>query len=157
MAVNAGASGSEVVPPVVHGAVLLSASELSGALWPSRELNPYRALQTRKPDEEIDYSVLVYRGDIPMESASGVSRAFLALSKLHAKQPQEAVALAEEGVKLAPDNLYAQWALGDSAAAAGKKDEARAAYNAAIAACNQLDAQRRDEYMKYLQEILKKL
>jgi len=157
MAVNAGASGSELVPPVVHGAVLLSASELSGALWPSRELNPYRALQTRKPDEEIDYSVLVYRGDIPMESASGVSRAFLALSKLHAKQPQEAVALAEEGVKLAPDNLYAQWALGDSAAAAGKKDEARAAYNAAIAACNQLDAQRRDEYMKYLQEILKKL
>ena len=32
-----------------------------------------------------------------------------------AKQPLEAIQLAEEGVKLAPDNLFAQWALGDAA------------------------------------------
>jgi 4-amino-4-deoxy-L-arabinose transferase-like glycosyltransferase len=157
MAVNAGASGSEVVPPVVHGAVLLSASELSGALWPSRALNPYRGLQTRKPDEEIGYGVMVYRGDIPMEAAGGVSRAFLALSKIQAKQPQEALAMAEEGVKLAPDNLYTEWTLGDAAAACGKKDEARAAYNAAIAAANKLDAERRADYVKYIDESLKKL
>jgi tetratricopeptide (TPR) repeat protein len=157
MAVNAGASGSEVVPPVVHGAVLLSASELSGALWPSREMNPYRALQTRKPDELIDYSVMVYRGDVPMEAAGGVSRAFLSYDKLQAKQPQEALALAEEAVKLAPDNLYAQWALGDASAACGKKDEARAAYNAAIAAANRLDPQRRAYYVRYINESLKKL
>jgi 4-amino-4-deoxy-L-arabinose transferase-like glycosyltransferase len=152
-----GGTGKEAVPAVIHGAVLLSASELSGALWPSREMNPYRALQTRKPDELIDYSVMVYRGDVPMEAAGGVSRAFLSYDKLQAKQPQEALALAEEAVKLAPDNLYAQWALGDASAACGKKDEARAAYNAAIAAANRLDPQRRAYYVRYINESLKKL
>jgi len=157
IAVDIELPGSEAVPPIVHGAVLLSASELSGALWPSRELNPYRGFQTRKPDEEIDHGIMVYRGDVPMEAAGGVSRAFLAWSKLQAKQTQEAVALAEEGVKLVPDNLYTQWALGDAAAAAGKKDEARAGYNAAIAAANKLDAERRAEYVRYIEASLKKL
>ncbi len=157
MGVDIGAPGSEAVPSIVHGAVLLSASELNGALWPSRELNPYQGFQTRKPDEEIDYSVLVYRGDIHIEAAGGVSRAFLAWSKLHAKQPQEALSLAEEGVKLAPDNLYTQWALGDVAAALDKKEEARAAYGAAIAAANRLDTGRQADYVNYIEVSLKKL
>jgi 4-amino-4-deoxy-L-arabinose transferase-like glycosyltransferase len=157
MSVDIGAPGSEAVPPIVHGAVLLSASELNGALWPSRELNPYSGFQTRKPDEEIDYSVLVYRGDVHMEAAGGASRAFLAWSKLQAKHPQEALSLAEEGVKLAPDNLYTQWALGDAAAALDKKEEARTAYGAAFAEANRLDAGRRAEYEKYSEESLKKL
>ena len=124
---------SEAVPPVVHGSVLLSASELSGSAWPSRELNPYLALQTRKPDEEIDHGIMVYRGDVHMEAVVGTSRAFMAWSKLLAKQPQEALALAEEGVRLSPDDFFAQWALGDAAGALGKKHEARAAYEAALA------------------------
>jgi 4-amino-4-deoxy-L-arabinose transferase-like glycosyltransferase len=157
MSVDIGAPGSEAVPSIVHGAVLLSASELNGALWPSRELNPYREFQARKPDEEIDYSVLVYSGDIHMEAAGGASRAFLAWSKLQAKQPQEALLLAEEGVKLAPDNLYTQLALGNVAAVLGKKDEARAAYEAAIAAANRLDAVRRGEFVKYIEESRNKL
>jgi 4-amino-4-deoxy-L-arabinose transferase-like glycosyltransferase len=128
-----GLFSGDAVPPVVHGAVLMSASELGGNLWPSRELNPYRALQSRKPDEEIDHGILVFSGDIPMENAAGASRAFMAWGKLQAKQPLEAIQLAEEGVKLAPDNLFAQWALGDAAVATGKKDEARAAYEAALA------------------------
>ena len=49
---------------------------------------------------------------------------------------QEALTLAEEAAKLAPDQLYPEWALGDAAAAAGKKDEARTAYEAAIIAAN---------------------
>ncbi len=157
VSVDIGAPSSEAVPSIVHGAVLLSASELNGALWPSRELNPYRGFQTRKPDEEIDYGVLVYRGDVPMGAAGGVSRAFMAWSNLGAKQPQEALSLAEEGVKLAPDNLYTQWALGDAAAALGKKEEARAAYEAAIAAANRLDAGRRAEYVKSIEESQRKL
>jgi tetratricopeptide (TPR) repeat protein len=106
---------------------------LSGSAWPSRELNPYLALQTRKPDEEIDHGIMVYRGDVHMEAVVGTSRAFMAWSKLLAKQPQEALALAEEGVRLSPDDFFAQWALGDAAGALGKKHEARAAYEAALA------------------------
>jgi len=152
-----GGAGKEPVPPVVHGAVLLSASELSGALWPSREMNPYHELQSRKPNEEIAYSVLVYRGDIPMAAAGGMSRALLSSDELQAKHPQQALALGEEAVKLTPDNLYAQWSLGDAAAACGNKDEARSAYNAALAAAGKFDAERRADYMKSIQESLKKL
>ena len=155
-AVDIGFPGGEAVPAVVHGAVLLSASELTGALWPS-ELNPYRGLQMHKPDEEIDDSVLVYRGDVHMEAAGGVSRAFLALGKLQAKQPEEALAIAEEGAKLAPYNLYAQQALGDVAAALGRKDEARTAYEAAFKAANKLDPMRAEETVKAIQGSLNKL
>jgi Flp pilus assembly protein TadD len=120
-------------------------------------MNPYHAFQTLKPDEEIDYSVLVYRGDIHMEAAGGISRAFLAWDKLQAKQPQEALTLAEEGARLAPDQILPEWALGDAAAAVGKKDEARAAYNAAIVATNKLDPERRANYVKNIEASLKKL
>jgi hypothetical protein len=63
----------ETVPTVVHGAVLLSASEVSGEVWPIKEMNPYARFQSTKPDEEIDYGVLVYRGDVPMPDASAVT------------------------------------------------------------------------------------
>jgi tetratricopeptide (TPR) repeat protein len=137
--------------------VLISAAEMDGSMWPSREMNPYLGFQTRKPDEEIDYGVMVYRGDIHMENVGGLSRAFLAWDKLDEKKPQEALALAEEAVQLAPDHLYTEWSLGDAAAAAGKKDEARAAYKAAMGATNALDPDRRADMMKALQESVKKL
>ena len=73
------------MPPIIHGSVLLSAAEVDGSLWPSREMNPYRGFRRMKPDEEIDYGVLVYRGDIHMEETGGLSRAFLALDKLRAQ------------------------------------------------------------------------
>jgi tetratricopeptide (TPR) repeat protein len=152
-----GGAGKEPVPSLIHGSVLLSAAEVDGSMWPSEELNPYLAFRKVKPDEEIDYGVLVYRGDIHMEDVSGLSRAFLAWDKLDAKQPQEALTLAEEAVKLAPEHLYAQWALGDSAAAAGKKDEARAAYQAAIKATSKLDPERRADSVKQLEDTIKKL
>jgi hypothetical protein len=152
-----GGAGTEPVPSVIHGSVLLSAGEVDGSLWPSQEINPYRAFQTQKPDEEIDYGVLVYRGDVHMEETGGLSRAFLCWDKLDAHQPQEALALAEEAVKLAPGHLYTEWALGDAAAAAGKKDEARAAYQQAIVANSRLDPVRRDMNLKDLETSLKKL
>ena len=147
----------ELVPPVVHGAVLLSASEVNGTIWPSKEMNPYHTFQTLKPDEEIDHGILVYRGDLHMEAAGAVSRAFLARAELQANRPQEALALAEEAVKLAPDQLFSRWALGDVAAAAGNKDEARAAYQAAIADASHLDPERASDYTMYLQAAIKKL
>jgi hypothetical protein len=152
-----GGVGTEPVPPIIHGSVLLSAAEVDGSIWPSREMNPYRGFQTLKPDEEIDYGVLVYRGDVHMEETGGLSRAFLSVDKLRANQPQEALTLAEEAVKLAPGQLYPEWALGDAAAALGKKDEARAAYQAAIVAAKGLDPQRQADYTKALEDSIKKL
>jgi len=152
-----GGSGPEAVPPIIHGSVLLSAGEIDGSLWPSQEMNPYRGFQTIKPDEEIDYGVLVYRGDIHMEPTGGLSRAFLSQEKLQAHQAQEALALAEEAVKMSPGQLYPEWTLGDAAAALGKKDEARAAYQAAIVAAKKLDPQRQAQYLEYIEASMKKL
>jgi Flp pilus assembly protein TadD len=110
-----------------------------------------------KPDEEIDHGILVYRGDIPMEDAGGVSRAVQAWGKLQKKQAQEALALAEEAVAIAPNNLYAQWSLGDVKAALGKKDEARAAYAKAIEISGHMEPERAAEYAGFIQESMKKL
>ena len=152
-----GGAGTELVPPVIHGTVLLSAGEIDGSLWPSQEMNPYRAFQTRQPDDEIDYGVLIFRGDVHVEEAGGLSLANLSYEKLQAHQAQEALRLAEEAVKLQPGGLYAQWSLGDAAAAVGNKDQARAAYNAAIEATKKLDPQRQAEFTKDIEESLKKL
>jgi hypothetical protein len=152
-----GGAGPEPVPAIIHGSVLLSAGEMDGSLWPSQELNPYGKFQTLKPDEEIDYGVLVYRGDIPMQDTGGLSRAFLAWDKLEAHKPQEALPLAEDAVKLSPGHLFTEWSLGDAAAAAGKKDEARTGYQAAIQAAKKLDPERQADYIKSLEDSIKKL
>lgn len=152
-----GGAGKEPVPAVIHGSVLLSAAEVDGSLWPSYELNPYRTFESRKPDEEIDYGVLVYRGDVHMEDVSGLSSAFRAWDKLDEKQNQEALLLAEQAVQLAPGHLFTEWALGDAAAASGKKDEARAAYQAAKLAAQKLDAERQADFVKAIERSVSKL
>jgi 4-amino-4-deoxy-L-arabinose transferase-like glycosyltransferase len=147
----------ESVPPIVHGAVLLSASEAAGQVWASKDLNPYRRFQKMKPDEEIDDGVLVYRGDFPMGEAGAATLAFQAMGKLRKKHVEEALALAEDAVKLAPDYLNAQWVLGDAAAAAGKKDEAREGYRKALTLAAGIEQERAAEYTKRIQDSLNKL
>ncbi len=153
-----GGAGNEDVPAVIHGSVLISAAEVDGSLWPSQEANPYHVFQARRPDEEIDYGVLVYRGDIPIGPAvRALNWAFRSQDKLDDHAPQEALALAEKAARLAPGHLLTQWQLGDVAAACGKKDEARAAYMSAMEAVNKLDSDRRARYGKHLEDALKKL
>ena len=147
----------ETVPPVIHGTVLISASELSGADWSNKELNPYARFQSMKPDEQIDYGILVYRGHISVADASATSAAFRAWSKLDQRQPQEAFALAKEAAQTAPTNLYAQWVLGDAAVAVGRKDEARSAYLNALDASSVMQPEHSAEYAKSIQEALSKL
>src|SRR5579862_5591460 len=150
-------AGDELVPPVIHGYVLLSASEVDGTGWPSLELNPYREFAKREPEEEIDYGVLVYKGDWHMDAVRGVSRAFQSEDKLEAGHNQDALNLAEESVQLSPGNLFTEWSLGEAAAANGKKDEARAAYRAAETEAQKLDDERRSDDIKQIEDSLKKL
>jgi tetratricopeptide (TPR) repeat protein len=157
MAGNTGSPNQEAVPAVIHGTVLLSASEVAGGLWPSKELNPYRRFQSMKPDEEIDHGILVFRGNIEMADAGGISRALMSLNKLRGKQTQQALELAEEAVAIAPNNLFAQFSLGDALAAVGKKDEARAAYLKALEISGHMEPERAAEYAGYIRESVKKL
>ncbi|MGA3134676.1 MAG: glycosyltransferase family 39 protein [Terracidiphilus sp.] len=149
--------GSDIVPPEIHGAVLISAGDLSGCEWPSSRMNPYTAFQTLQPDEMIDYGVLVYRGSFPMNQAAALSRAQRANELLAAGKPAEALPLAREAVAIDPEEIISQTALGDTAAALGQKDEARRAWQAAIVSARQLEPDAQVSYIPDLEARLKRL
>ena len=67
--------GADIIPPVIDGTVLISAGDLSGCEWPSSLMNPYAAFQRIKPEEMIDYGVMVYRGRFDMRQAAVEARA----------------------------------------------------------------------------------
>jgi len=149
--------GSDIVPPEIHGSVLISAGDLSGCEWPSSRMNPYTAFQSLQPDEMIDYGVLVYRGNFPMNQAAALSRAQRANELLAAGKPAEALPLALEAVAIDPEEIISQTALGDIAAALGQKDEARQAWQAAIASARQLEPDAQVSYIPDLEAKLKRL
>ena len=149
--------GSDIVPPEIHGTVLISAGDLSGCEWPSARMNPYTVFQSLKPDEMIDYGVLVYRGTFQVNQAAALSRAQHAYKLLATGKPAEALPLALEAVAIDPEEIVSQTALGDIAAALGKKDEARTAWQAAIASARQLEPDAQVSYIPDLEAKLKKL
>ena len=146
--------GWEIVPPEVHGAVLISAGDLSGCEWPSDLVNPYREFQQVHPADVIDDGVFVYQGDFPMTEAAALSRALAVSESLSERQPEQAVKLAQGAVAIAPGNLFAETALGDAEAAAGDKPAARAAWQAAVAAAGKLEP---DAQVSYLPDLDRKL
>ena len=146
--------GTEAVPPVVHGAVLISAGDLSGCEWPSGKLNPYRSFQKQTPAESIDHGVFVYEGTIQVPDAAAVSAAQLSAAALKQKQPAEALRLAQQAVSYAPGNLLAEQTLGDAAAAAGNMQEATAAWRAALALAQQLEPDAQPSYVPDLESKL---
>jgi 4-amino-4-deoxy-L-arabinose transferase-like glycosyltransferase len=147
----------EPTPPTITGTVLISAGELSGCEWPSGRMSPYRGFQSMKPDEMIDYAVMVYRGTFDMKQAAAMSRAQLAIFALQAGKLQEGLALAREAVAMDPTEITSQTVLGDAAAASGQKDEARAAWTAALNAAKQLEPDAQPSYAPDLEAKLKKL
>jgi tetratricopeptide (TPR) repeat protein len=152
-----GLGGADITPPNIHGTVLLSAGDLSGCEWPSSSMNPYRDFQPLKPAESIDYGVLVYRGDFPVHQAAALSRAQHANELLAAGKPDQALPLAREAVAIDPTEIISQTTLGDIAAALGQKDEARQAWQAAIASARQLEPDAQVSYIPDLETKLRKL
>ncbi|MCU1250153.1 MAG: glycosyl transferase family 39 [Edaphobacter sp.] len=149
--------GADIVPPNIHGTVLLSAGDLSGCEWPSITMNPYRSFQSVAPAEMIDYGVLVYRGDFPMQQAAALSRAQHANQLLAAGKPDQALALAREAVAIDPEEIISQTALGDIASALGQKEEARQAWQAAIDSARHLEPDAQVSYIPDLEKKLRKL
>jgi tetratricopeptide (TPR) repeat protein len=149
--------GSDIVPAEINGTVLISAGDLSGCEWPSGRMNPYRDFQPLQPAESIDYGVFVYRGSFEMKQAAAMSRAQHAYELLAAHKPEEALALAKEAVSIDPEEITSQTALGDAAAALGQKDEAKQAWQAAIASAKQMEPDAQVSYIPGLEAKLKKL
>ena len=110
-----------------------------------------------KPAETIDDSIFVYRGDLHLEDAAALSRALEAGKLLARHQPEQALAMAREAVRIAPGNLFAQTALGDAAAALGQPDEALAAWHAAVRAGKALEPAAQVSYVPSLENKISSL
>ncbi len=149
--------GSDLVPPNISGYVLISAGDLSGCEWASSQFNPYVEFQPLKPDELIDYGVLVYRGNFRVNQAAALSRAQNADALFREHKADEALAMAREAVAFDPADLHAQSTLGNIAAKLGLKDEARAAWQAALASAMQLEPEAQPGYVPDLEAKLKAL
>ena len=149
--------GADIVPPTISGNVLISAGDLSGCEWSSSRLNPYTAFQPLQPGEMIDYGVMVYRGSFAVSQAASLSRTQRVYELMRAHNFEEALPLAREAVSLDPDEVRAQNTLGNVAARLGQKEEARKAWQAALAAASQLEPSAQADYVPELEEKLKKL
>ena len=149
--------GSDLIPPEIKGTILISAGDLSGCEWPSGLLNPYEDFNQRQPAEVIDNAVFVYRGDFDTRALAAQSRAERSLHLLMNGKLEDAVAMAQDAVRFDPQNVQAQMALGDAAAALQRRDVARQAYQAAIAAVQDMDRDARSAYMKELHGKLAKV
>jgi 4-amino-4-deoxy-L-arabinose transferase-like glycosyltransferase len=148
---------NELVPPQIHGAVLISAGDLSGCEWQSGQLNPYLRFQAMKPEEQIDYGVMVYRGDVALPEASALSLAFTADALRHRGKLREALATAQRAAKTQPDGLIALTSLGDAEAAVGDKPAARNAYEKAIVVAQKLEPDAQSDYLPGLKAKVGKL
>lgn len=149
--------GADIIPPVIEGNVYISAGDLSGCEWPSSRMNAYTSFQDLKPEAEIDYGVMVYRGSFKVNQAAALSRAQNAYRLMGKGQMAEAMAMAREAAAIDPEGVAGQTALGDIAAAMGQKDEARKAWQAAIASAKQMAPDAQVSFVPELEEKLKKL
>jgi 4-amino-4-deoxy-L-arabinose transferase-like glycosyltransferase len=149
--------GVGLIPPSINGTVLISAGDLSGCEWPSGQVNPYRSFQSLQPDLTIDNSVFVYQGTFAIPEISALSLAQQSQTYLEKKQPGPALVLAREAVVIAPENLFAETALGDAAAASGEKQMAERAWQAAIRIAQHLEPDAQSSYIPDLESKIKRL
>jgi hypothetical protein len=148
--------GTDITPTTITGNVLISAGDLSGCEWPSERMNAFRSFQSVQPAETIDHSVMVYRGSFKMTQAAAQSRAFVATSMLWKGDAAGALPLAREAVAIDATEIMAQTARGDVANAAGLKEEARAAWTAALNEAKKLEPDAQVSYVPDLEGKLAK-
>jgi 4-amino-4-deoxy-L-arabinose transferase-like glycosyltransferase len=142
------------VPETIHGNLLLSADDLEACDWPSDQLNVFERFRWMPMAEQIDHSVFVYRGDFHIPEAAALAAVQKSKILLRENRPTEALVAAKRAVALQPENLLAQMALGDAQTALGDKDSARAAYELALAAAHQLEADAQPLFVPGLEQKL---
>jgi 4-amino-4-deoxy-L-arabinose transferase-like glycosyltransferase len=125
--IHLGLPQNAVVPETISGTILLSAAELDGHLWGPDVMNPYAQFSHLRPDAMPGNIVLVYHGtfNVPLAAAYSHSAAAAQLAAKH--QMPEAIAEAQEAVRLAPNSADIQAALGRILMAAGQTQQAQQA------------------------------
>jgi Dolichyl-phosphate-mannose-protein mannosyltransferase len=157
------AFGSPVpTPSHVSGVVLISATELTPALWGPGKLNPYLQFVKLRPDDSIANGIFVFRGDFDIPLASATASAGTAWRLLNGQdnpsnaQVIQALIEAQAAVSLSPDICaVCQETLGDVLMKLNRKDEARAAYQKGLADAQALYPEFQDGEIASLKSKLK--
>jgi 4-amino-4-deoxy-L-arabinose transferase-like glycosyltransferase len=142
------------VPETIHGNLLLSADDLEACDWPSDQLNVFERFRWTPMVEQIDHSVFVYQGEFHIPEAAALAEVQKSKILLTENKPVEALVAAQKAVDLQPESLLAQMALGDAQTALGNKDNARAAYELALAAASRLEADAQPMFVPGLKQKL---
>jgi 4-amino-4-deoxy-L-arabinose transferase-like glycosyltransferase len=122
----------DAVPRVIHGPVLIGATELSGALWGPVEMNPYDAFRSTRPAAVIAGSILVFDGTFDAAPLAAESHAVRAIQRLGEGRLDEAVVEAAAAVDLGPRSATNRLWLGQLLAQQKRFPEACGQYREAL-------------------------
>ncbi|MGB9456782.1 MAG: glycosyltransferase family 39 protein [Bryobacteraceae bacterium] len=142
------------IPPVIDGPVLISAGTLSGFEFGSNDLNPYRQFMWLKPAAMIQNGILVFDGRFPVALASALSHMQKAWNRMRAGRLDQGLAEAQTAVAADPDCFGAQQTLGDALMALHRGDEARAAWQRALALAKKLEPGVREDRIRDIERRL---
>jgi Dolichyl-phosphate-mannose-protein mannosyltransferase len=127
------------VPVVIDGPVFISAGTLTGFEFGSNMLNPYRDFERLTPVASIQGGVEVFEGTFRVPLASALSYVEESIRLMRQKDFAGALTAAQQAVAIAPDEYQPEMTLGDALVAAGRKDDARAAYSRALDAVKAME------------------
>ena len=111
----------------MSGTFFISSAQVEGHLWGPDSLNPYEPFRLRKPDDEIENVVLVYRGtfDVPLLAAQTDDGTVSILLAQH--RFPEALALAQHAAQEAPSSAEISNVLAEALMASGRTEESKQA------------------------------
>jgi hypothetical protein len=147
-------NASKPTPSILEGPVLISAGDLNGFEFGSSVLNPYESFRSLHPTEFIQNGVFWFDGTFTVPLASALPHVELSAQALEHHDIAQAVAEAQRAQLLAPGEIEPEVALGDALAAAGRADEARAAYTRAGQKINTMEPDARQIWRNKLSEKL---
>jgi 4-amino-4-deoxy-L-arabinose transferase-like glycosyltransferase len=122
----------DAVPRVIHGPVLIGATELSGALWGPGEMNPYEAFRRMRPSALIAGSILVFDGTFDATALAAESHAVRAIQRVGVERVDEALDEAARAVDLGPRSAINRLWLGQLLAEQRRFPQACGQYRAAL-------------------------
>lgn len=120
------------IPPIIHGTVFVSATEMSGQAWGPDGLNPYELFQSVHPVDCVAGSILVYKGDFQVPLASALSRLWSVVALANRGEFDAALHEAREAELLAPQSVDVQFVFGRVLKAAGRTEESNQAFANAL-------------------------
>ena len=141
-------------PPVIQGPVFISHLSLTFYESGSGLLNPYGEFMKMKPTQVIEHGVFVYDGTFQVPYAAAFDRAVKAGDLLQQHQPEQALAMAQSAIAVAPDYMMAVMALGDAQKALQKNADARVTFEKALAIAHTMEPTAQEVWIPRVQEKL---